>query len=77
MTGVVVNTTGLAAKINAAHQEAYGNARKAYDKAREAFESAAECGRLLIEAKKLVGHGQWLPWLEANTKSAPDSVRSI
>ena len=50
----------LAAEIEAAHQAAYGAARTA-------LEHAAECGRLLLEAKAAVGHGGWLPWLEANT----------
>ena len=31
-----------------------------------ALEKAAEAGRLLIECKKEMGHGQWLPWLEEN-----------
>jgi hypothetical protein len=40
--------------------------------AREAFGSAAEyaikAGEALIEAKKLVEHGEWLPWLRDNCK---------
>lgn len=27
-----------------------------------------ECGQVLTEAKALVAHGQWLPWLSANTQ---------
>ena len=27
--------------------------------------------RLLIEAKELVQHGDWLPWLESNTEVVP------
>ena len=50
----------LAAKIDAEHSAAHGHAR-------QALERAAECGRRLVEAKALVPHGQWLPWLEANT----------
>ncbi len=50
----------LAAKIDAEHSAAHGHARLA-------LERAAECGRRLIEAKALVPHGKWLPWLEANT----------
>ena len=50
----------LAAKIDAEHSAAHGHARLA-------LERAAECGRRLIEAKALVPHGEWLPWLEANT----------
>ena len=54
----------LAIKINAAHRTACVNARKS-------MEYAAECGRLLIEAKELVEHGEWLPWLEAHTEVSP------
>jgi hypothetical protein len=50
----------LAAGIIAAHQAAHLAAQTA-------LRDAAECGRLLIEAKALVGHGNWLPWLEQNT----------
>lgn len=35
---------------------------------RKSIEQAIECGRALAEAKALVADGQWLPWLEANTK---------
>jgi hypothetical protein len=61
--GKLANIPGanLVAKINSAHRQAFGNAKKA-------MEYAAECGRLLLEAKELVEHGEWLPWLEANTE---------
>ena len=54
----------LAAAINAEHRAAFGAAEKA-------LEHAAECGRRLIEAKSLLPHGEWLPWLEANTEVVP------
>ena len=54
----------LAAAINAEHRAAFGAAEKA-------LEHAAECGRHLIEAKALVPHGDWLPWLKANTEVVP------
>ena len=38
----------------------------AHQAARTALEHALECGRLLIQAKGDVGHGGWLPWVEAN-----------
>ena len=38
---------------------------------RRRSEHAAECGRRLIEAKALLPHGEWLPWLEANTEVIP------
>jgi Protein of unknown function (DUF3102) len=52
-------SAALVARINAAHDQAHQSARTA-------IEYAAECGRLLIEAKTKVGHGGWLPWIEAN-----------
>ncbi len=39
----------------------------------EAAQAAIDAGRALIEAKSLLKHGQWLPWLQAN---APMSERS-
>ena len=54
----------LAAAINAEHRAAFGAAEKA-------LEHAAGCGRHLIEAKALVPHGDWLPWLKANTEVVP------
>jgi hypothetical protein len=58
----------LAAAITAAHQ-----AHRA-----SAIESAAsgiEAGRLLIEAKGLVSHGQWALWLESNVGFSERTAR--
>jgi Protein of unknown function (DUF3102) len=65
-TGITASNSlaDLAARINAEHQAAFGHAR-------QAVQHAAECGRLLIEAKAQVKHGEWLPWLEANTEVGP------
>lgn len=54
----------LAAEINHAHGEAMAAAATA-------IEHAIECGRRLIEARKLVGHGEWLPWIEQNLRVGP------
>jgi phage N-6-adenine-methyltransferase len=51
----------LAGRINAEHSEALAAARASLTHARNA-------GQLLLEAKKQCGHGQWLPWLEANVR---------
>jgi hypothetical protein len=51
----------LASQINTAHRTACQYAHKA-------MEYSAECGRLLLKAKELVGHGEWLSWLEDNTE---------
>lgn len=32
------------------------------------LELAKQAGEMLIEAKRLAGHGNWLPWLEANCR---------
>jgi hypothetical protein len=50
----------LAAKIDLHHQ----GATVAFSKG---IEHILKAGEHLIEAKKLVGHGNWYPWLEANT----------
>ena len=36
--------------------------------AMDAIGSAVECGTLLLEAKAELRYGEWLPWLEANTR---------
>jgi hypothetical protein len=40
--------------------------REARKSAWTSLDHLIECGQLLIEAKKLVGHGGWLAWVEAN-----------
>jgi hypothetical protein len=49
----------LASQINAEHLACL-------DAACNAVVRATEVGRLLTEAKELVGHGEWIPWVEAN-----------
>ena len=61
MSHQLVSLETLAHKINeqqALIEEAWG----------VTLERAREAGELLIEAKRLVGHGNWLPWLEANCR---------
>ena len=55
----VPDLPALAAAINAEHA-AVGEALKA------GLSHAIRAGELLIEAKALAGHGEWLPWLAAN-----------
>jgi hypothetical protein len=50
---------GLADQINEAHRQVEQHARSAVLAAREA-------GRLLVEAKDKIGHGNWLHWLKSN-----------
>ena len=47
----------LAQEIKAAHEGVQ-------DAARTAAERALEAGHALIEAKTVLGHGQWFPWLK-------------
>src|SRR5262245_59683456 len=56
--------TGIAARINAAHERAYASARTA-------IEHAVECGLLLREALKTIDHSGWLPWIEQNLDFGP------
>jgi hypothetical protein len=61
--------TDLAGKINS-EQEA------AFNAGLDALEHFAKCGHLLIQAKKLVSHGEWMPWLEANTEVGQRAVNN-
>jgi hypothetical protein len=47
----------LAAEVTAAHAGVL-------DAAKTAAERAIDAGRALLEAKELLKHGQWLPWLD-------------
>jgi hypothetical protein len=38
---------------------------------RRGLEHAIAAGLLLIEAKELVAHGEWIPWLKANCRLSP------
>jgi hypothetical protein len=49
----------LAAEIRKAHADVQ-------DAAKTAAQRAIDAGHSLIEAKELVAHGQWLPWLREN-----------
>jgi phage N-6-adenine-methyltransferase len=60
VSATVVATTTLVTRIQAAHEAAQAGARTA-------LENAVLCGELLLQAKDALEHGQWLPWLAANT----------
>jgi hypothetical protein len=49
----------LAAEIRRAHADVQ-------EAAKTAAEKAIQAGHALIEAKELVKHGEWLPWLREN-----------
>lgn len=58
----------LAARINVEHEAA----ESAY---RSGIEHALECGALLLQAKTVLSHGQWLPWLQSNCSVSSRSAR--
>jgi Protein of unknown function (DUF3102) len=43
---------------------------------RRVVEHAIAAGALLIEAKELVAHGDWLPWLKANCRLSERQART-
>src|SRR5690242_3025151 len=49
----------IAAHVNESH-------RQCEQSLKQGLEHALEAGRLLLEAKGRLEHGQWLPWLQAN-----------
>lgn len=50
---------GLADEANEAHRECQASVRTT-------LEQAQQCGEILSRAKRLIDHGQWETWLEAN-----------
>jgi hypothetical protein len=44
---------------------------------RRGFEHAIAAGGLLIEAKELVGHGEWLDWLHAHCQIGPRQAQTF
>src|SRR5258707_190943 len=61
MSADVILPSDLATRINAAHDEV----KKALWRGAE---HAIEAGRLLIQAKATVRHGNWLEWVGANCR---------
>jgi hypothetical protein len=64
----------LAGRIKAEHDAVEAATSTATAAARKGIEHALTAGELLLEAKPLVPHGQWLPWLAENcrpSKNAP------
>ena len=59
----------LASQIKAMH-------RKAEDCAREAVGHALEAGKLLIQEKTQIQHGNWLPWLQDNCEVSERTART-
>lgn len=66
----------IANKINELHKEAEGIASAAKEQANKAVEIAIECGRLLLEQKKTVGHGNWIDWIKSNCDFSEDTAQN-
>lgn len=58
---VAVDTRTLASAINDEH-------RSCETSYRHALAHAFEAGRMLLEVKSTMDHGEWLPWLEASVE---------
>jgi hypothetical protein len=56
----------LCAEINELHQKIERSSERGCDEMRCALEAAKKAGGLLIEIKKVVGHGNWSAWLSSN-----------
>lgn len=59
MNDATIDLSALATQINAAHVASAAATISS-------LEHARDCGKLLIEARAAVKHGQWLAWLKAN-----------
>ena len=59
----------LASAIKQAHEDATQASQRAFEHAREA-------GKMLIEVKEAVPHGQWLPWLKNNVSMSKRTAQA-
>ena len=50
--------------------------RLANAKAKEAVQHAANCGRMLLQVKASLAHGEWLPWLDGEIEAGRLEVGS-
>ncbi len=57
-----------------AHQNAENSDRLSKKSGRDAITSAIKAGEYLVQAKELVGHGNWLPWLKKNCIGISDKT---
>lgn len=64
---VIRSPQEIAAEINAIRRRA----------ARQLLEDSVEVGRLLVEAKSTVGHGEWGDWLESNFQYSSTEANNL
>lgn len=57
----------LVSAIRATYEQSVLQASLARGHGSNAIAAALDCGRLLTKAKAQLKHGEWIPWLEANT----------
>jgi len=72
------NSTELAAvvaHINELHAQAEELAKQAKSIAAKTIEAALECGKLLIERKAELGHGNWENWCKTNLKFSIETAK--
>jgi len=62
------NLEQYAAEIRETHAAVLACDKNAKDQKRHAIKVAIACGQKLIEAKKMMEHGQWRGWLADNCK---------
>lgn len=65
----------LADEINDKCSQAVKLAGESIKCGNAAVVAAIECGKLLTKAKSIVGHGNWLNWLEGNTDVSDQTAR--
>lgn len=72
MNTELLEPDNLAARAKRANREY----KLAGDKAKLAIEHAKNCGEELIQIKRLLGHGKFLPWLKQNFDGSDRTARA-
>lgn len=71
---IEISQENVIRRINELHTEASELSKSSKNYADEAIQRAFECGRLLTEQKKIVGHGKWKEFCDANIKFAHATI---
>jgi hypothetical protein len=67
----------LALAINQEHENCQKAYRSALIHARSALSHAHQTGKFLLQAKKKLPHGRWLPWLVANCSDISERTAQV
>lgn len=73
-TQIEIPQENVIRRINELHAEASELSKSSKNYADKAIQRAVECGRLLTEQKKIVGHGKWKEFCDANIKFAHATI---